>query len=86
MKLSEEARRYRSLQTDLEELGEKDGSELEFPPSGLDKEESVLDATDQETVVCEEESRKSLCSSVAVKKKRKKRRLVIRLKGLVKSI
>nr|XP_020665513.1 tubulin polyglutamylase TTLL6 isoform X2 [Pogona vitticeps] len=79
MKLSEEARRYRSLQTDLEELGEKDGSELEFPPSGLDKEESVLDATDQETVVCEEESRKSLCSSVAVKKKRKKRRPVINL-------
>ncbi|KAJ7313677.1 hypothetical protein JRQ81_005282 [Phrynocephalus forsythii] len=73
MKLSDDTRRYSSLQTELEELGEKDGSELEFPSVGLEKEESVLDATDQETVACEEESRKSLCPSAVVKKKRKKR-------------
>lgn len=85
MKLLDEARRYSLLQTELEELGEKDGSELEFPSSGLGKEDSILDATDQETAACEEESRKSLCPSVTVKKKRKKRRLEIRRKGHVKS-
>ncbi|XP_053120915.1 tubulin polyglutamylase TTLL6 isoform X2 [Hemicordylus capensis] len=82
MKDSDEAPRYGSLHTErpeLEELGEKDVSEPEIFPGGIEREESVLDITDQETLVCEEESRKSSCFSTAVKKKRKKRRPVINL-------
>uniref|UniRef100_A0ACB8EUI6 Tubulin polyglutamylase ttll6 n=1 Tax=Sphaerodactylus townsendi TaxID=933632 RepID=A0ACB8EUI6_9SAUR len=44
---------------EAEELSEKDVSELELFPGELEREESALDTTDQETVLCEEESRKS---------------------------
>lgn len=77
MKVSDELQPYSSFHGEgLEELGEN-VSELELFPGGLEREESVLDTTDQETVVCEEEDRKTSCISTAVKKKKKKRRLEI---------
>lgn len=80
MTVSDEPQTYSSFHREgqeLEELGEKDSSELDFFPSRLEKEESTLDTTDQEAVLCEEESRKGSCSSAVVKKKRKKKRLEI---------
>ncbi|KAJ6658177.1 hypothetical protein lerEdw1_001444 [Lerista edwardsae] len=85
MRLSDEAQRndtFSSERSEVEELGEKDVSELDFCPSGLEREESVLDTTDQEIVACEEEGRKSSCSSITVKKKKKKKRLEISIERI----
>lgn len=88
MRLSDEAQgndSFSSKRAEVEELGEKDVSELDFCPSGLEREESVLDATDQEIVACEEEGRKSSCSNITMKKKRKKKRLEISTERLLES-
>ncbi|KAL8176095.1 UNVERIFIED_CONTAM: hypothetical protein K2H54_021518 [Gekko kuhli] len=80
MKVSDELQPYSSFhreRKELEELGEKDASELELFPGGLEREESALDTTDQETIMLEEEGRKSSCVSPAEKKKKKRRRLEI---------
>lgn len=84
MRGSDETQRngtFPSERPELEELGEKDTSELDFFQSGLD-EEIILDATDQETVACEEESRKTLCFGATVKKKKKKKRLEISIERI----
>ncbi|XP_039189106.1 tubulin polyglutamylase TTLL6 isoform X2 [Crotalus tigris] len=81
MRIADETQKYvfHKERQEFEELGEKDVSELDFFPGGLEMEESVLDATDQEMVMCEENSKKDSCSNAIVKKKRRKKRPVINL-------
>lgn len=79
MRVADETQKYvfHKERQEFEELGEKDVSELDFFPGGLEMEESVLDATEQEMVMCEENSKKDSCSNAIVKKKRRKKRLEI---------